>query len=521
MIQDAKKNFTLIPDNVLNLLPESVRDYIAFLESNFKQQQAQQAIFIQELEKRIQEQAQKIHELEARLAKNSSNSSKPPGSDGLKKQSKTTSLRGKSGKNPGGQNGRTGKTLEQVDSPNHIVIHAPDSCQNCNFNLSDVEGICSNEKRQVFEIPEPRVEVTEHRVEVKGCPCCGKLSKGSFPENIKAPVQYGEHVQVLATYFKNEHLIPAERVCEIFEDVFGISISPGTCAKIDQKLFAKLESFETNLKAHLLAAKVLHFDETGMRCEKKLHWIHVTSSETATFYGIHAKRGQEAIDEFNILPQFHGIACHDHWIPYFAYTQVKHGLCNAHHLRELTYIHEQEKEEWAKEMKDVLLHAKKEVEAHIDLGMLPEDIQLQIEQDYARILIKGFEYHEQLPALPKGKRGKQKQRDGKNLLDRFKGKQDCVLRFMYDFSVPFTNNLAEQDVRMTKVKQKISGCFRTHKGGKIFCRIRSYISTARKQGWRIWDSLVDAIRGSPRLLEVQPAQISLFRPPFVVAEKCA
>lgn len=521
MIQDAKTTFTFLPDSVLNSLSESVRDYIAFLESSLKQQQSQQSIFIQELEQRIQEQAQKIHELEARLAKNSSNSSKPPGSDGLKKPPKTVSLRGKSGKKPGGQNGRIGKTLEQVDSPDHLVIHAPDSCQNCNFNLSGVEGICSDEKRQVFEIPEPKVEVTEHRVEVKGCPCCGKLSKGSFPENVKAPVQYGEHVQVLATYFKNEHLIPAKRVCEIFEDVFGISISPGTCTKIDQKLFTKLESFETNLKAYLLAAKVLHFDETGMRCEKKLHWIHVASSEAATFYGMHAKRGQEAIDEFNILPQFHGIACHDHWLPYFAYTQVKHGLCNAHHLRELTYIHEQEKEEWAKEMQDLLLHAKKEVATYTDLGMLPEDIQLQIEQGYARILLKGFGYHEQLPALPKGKRGKQKQRAGKNLLDRFKGKQDCVLRFMYDFSVPFTNNLGEQDIRMNKVKQKISGCFRTHEGGKVFCRIRSYISTARKQGWRIWDSLVGAIKGSPRFLEIQPVPISQFRPLLATARKCA
>jgi transposase len=506
MMKNPEIASTNLSDDIYSSLPESVRYYIRFLETN-----------IQRLEKHIQDQAQKIHELEARIAKNSSNSSKPPGSDGLKKARKTVSMRGKSGKKPGGQAGRIGKTLEQVKSPNRIIIHTPEACQHCNFNLFSVEGVNYEEKRQVFDVPEPKIEVTEHRVQVKGCPCCGKLSKGSFPESVKAPVQYGEHVQTLATYFKNEHLIPAERVCEIFEDVFGISISPGTCAKIDQKLFAKLESFEINLKAHLLAAKVLHFDETGMRCEKKLHWIHTASSETATFYGMHAKRGQEAINEFNILPQFQGTACHDHWFPYFAYTQVKHGLCNAHHLRELTYIHEQEREEWAKEMKDLLFHAKKEVEAHFDLRYLPENIKLQIEWDYAKILLKGFEYHEQLPALPKGKRGKQKQRDGKNLLDRFKAKQDCVLRFMYDFFVPFTNNLAEQDIRMTKVKQKISGCFRTHEGGKFFCRIRSYISTARKQGWRIWDSLVDAIKGLPRLLEVQSAPISLFRSLLAVA----
>lgn len=484
---------TTLPDYVFNALPEVVRYHIRLLEAT-----------IQRLEKQAQELTQEIHDLKAQLAKNSSNSSKPPGSDGLKKPSKTISQRGKSGKKPGGQEGRTGKTLEQVEFPDHIVIHTAESCQYCNFNLVDVEGVCSDEKRQVFEIPEPQVKITEHRVATKGCPCCGQFSKGSFPEHVKAPVQYGERVQALATYFKNQHLIPAKRVCEIFEDVFALSISPGTCSKIDEKLFAKLESFETNLKAHLLAAKVLHFDETGMRCEKKLCWIHVASSETGTFYGIHAKRGQKAINEFNILPKFYGTACHDHWFPYFAYTQVKHGLCNAHHLRELTYIHEQEKEEWGKEMKDLLLYAKKEVEVHIDFGVLPSDVKLNIEQEYAKILMKAFKYHEQLPALPKSKRGKQKQRAGKNLLDRFKEKQDCVLRFMYDFSVPFTNNLGEQAIRMHKVKQKISGCFRTYEGGKIFCRIRSYIATARKQGWSIWDSLVEAIRGSPKLIKLHP-----------------
>jgi len=307
MNKDFEHPPTGLPDDIFNSLPESVRYYIRFLEAR-----------IHRLEKQVQEQAQKIHELEGRLSKNSSNSSKPPGSDGLKKEPKTTSQRDKSGKKPGGQKGRIGKTLNQVEAPDHIVIHAPDSCKNCSFSLSGVEGVCSDEKRQVFEVPEPQIEVTEHRTEIKACPCCGKISKGSFPENVKAPVQYGEHVQTLATYFKNQHLIPAERVCEIFEDVFGIPLSPGTCSKIDKKLFAKLATFEINLKAYLLASKVLHFDETGMRCQKKLHWVHVASSETATFYGMHAKRGQKAIDEFDILPKFQGTACHDHWFPYFA-----------------------------------------------------------------------------------------------------------------------------------------------------------------------------------------------------------
>jgi len=490
MIQDADPVPQGLPDDIFNSLPESVRYYIHFLEAR-----------IQQLEKISYEQAQKIHELEARLAKNSSNSGKPPGSDGLNKSKKTNSQRGKSGKKPGGQNGRTGKTLNQSENPDHIIVHSPDACEGCSHNLINVQGECLDEKRQVFEVPEPKVEVTEHRIEAKICPCCGKIAKGSFPENVNAPVQFGEHVQALATYFKNQHLIPAERVCQIFEDVFGFSISPGTCSKIDKRLFEKLASFEINLKAYLLASKVLHFDETGMRCQKKLNWIHVASSTTATFYGMHSKRGQEAINEFDILPRFEGIACHDHWFPYFAYTQVTHGLCNAHHLRELTFIYEHEKETWAEEMRLLLLKAKKIVAEHAQIGHLTQEQKNLLREEYAEITIRALNFHMSLPPLPRNKKGKQKQRPGKNLLDRLIDKCEAVLLFIEDFDVPFTNNLGERDIRMNKVKQKVSGCFRTPEGGEIFCRIRSYISTARKQGWRIWDALVEAIRGLPR----QPA----------------
>ena len=206
------------------------------------------------------------------------------------------------------------------------------------------------------------------------------------------------------------------------------------------------------------------------------------------------------MNEADILPRFSGIAVHDHWFPYFAYEHVLHGLCNSHHLRELTFIHEEVKEDWAKSMKDLLLRAKQEVEKHLEQGTLPTEVLLQLEQTYGQILAKGLTYHSSLVPLPKIGRGRQKQRDGKNLLDRLSEKRSCVLRFVYDFSVPFTNNQAEQDVRMVNLKQKISGCFRKFHGGQVFCRIRSYISTSRKQGWNIWDSLADAIKGAPRLL---------------------
>ncbi|MGA8163833.1 MAG: IS66 family transposase [Waddliaceae bacterium] len=470
----------VLSGELFDALPEPIRVYIRYLEGRIQQLEAE------------------VHELKDRLSKDSSNSSKPPSSDGLKRKPK--SLRKQSGKKRGGQQGHTGKGLAQVSNPDVIVTHAPSNCNGCGSNLNNVDGAIA-ECRQVFDIPQPKINITEHRVEEKQCPCCGKQSRASFPENIKGPVQYGDRIRALIAYFSHQHFIPVDRVCEIFEDIFGMAISPGTCANVDEQLFANLEVFEAGLKTYLLAAKVLHFDETGMRCEKKLHWIHVVSSQTATFYTMHAKRGQEAMNAAGILPHFLGTAVHDHWFPYFAYNQVKHGLCNAHHLRELTFIYEQKQEDWAKGMYDLLIEANQTVEKHIECGALPADLLLQIEQTYSQILKEGFTYHESLPPLPTGKRGKQKQRDGKNLLDRLKEKRDCVLRFMYDFLTPFTNNQGEQDIRMVKLKQKISGCFRTFHGGEILCRARSYISTARKQGWNIWDALSDAIRGSPHLLD--------------------
>ena len=494
MNSDQIPSFPTLCGELFDSLPESIRSYIRYLELTIQQQQVR----IQQLEVRV-------HELEARLSKDSSNSSKPPGSDGLKK--KTKSLRGKSDKKPGAQQGHVGRGLAQVTTPNVIVTYTPTNCHGCGSNLDQVDGVCA-EKRQVFDIPKPKIEVTQHQALEKQCLCCGELNRGIFPENIRGPVQYGERIQALAAYFAHQHFIPVDRVCQIFEDVFDIGISPGTCSNVDERLFRQLESFESSLKTYLLAAQVLHFDETGMRCEKKLRWVHVVSSQLATLYTIHAKRGQEAMDEAGILPLFQGIGIHDHWFPYFAYKQITHGLCNAHHLRELTFIHEQEKEDWAKRMKDLLIFAKNEFERCLEQGVMPQKILLRVEETYGQIITEGFEYHSLLPPLPKGKRGRQKQRDGKNLLDRLKEKRSCVLLFMYDFAVGFTNNQGEQDIRMVKLKQKISGCFRILRGGQIFCRLRSYISTARKQGWNIWDALTEAIRGCPRLLTVHQKMAS-------------
>jgi transposase len=488
MNTETSDSIPLLPAEAFDSLPEWARTYILCLQVTIRNQQIE-----------IQQFKARVHDLETRLSKDSSNSSKPPSSDGLKK--KTKSLRQKSGKKPGGQKGRVGKGLAQVKNPNVIVTHTIANCINCRLGLDDVTGVIA-EIRQVFEIPEPKVVVTEHRVEEKECPCCLAKNRAVFPENIRGPVQYGERIQALVTYFANQHFIPVDRLCQMLEDIFGIALSSGTCANVEEKLFNNLEPFEASLKTHLLASLVLHFDETGMRCEKKLHWVHVASSQLATLYTMHPRRGKEAMDEAGILPAFNGTAVHDHWFPYFSFKQLKHGLCNTHHMRELTFVHEQEKEEWAKEMRDLLSLARKEVERCEEQEELSKETLLQIETSYTQIINDGFKYHLGLTPLPKSKRGKQKQRTGKNLLDRLHEKRDCVLRFMYDFSVPFSNNQGEQDIRMVKLKQKISGCFRKRRGGQIFCRIRSYISTARKQGWNIWNALADAIKGSPWILEI-------------------
>lgn len=474
------------PEHDFSTLPQWAQDFIHQLTAQ-----------VHQLTARVHQLTARVQELEGQLAKNSSNSGKPPGSDGLSKPNKTNSLRGKSGKKPGGQLGRNGSNLEPVQHPNTTRVHSPKTCISCQTSLENVTAI-NVHKRQVFDIPPVSVEVTEHQAEVKICPCCGKKNQGEFPEGVNAFTQYGERVKALGAYFLHQHLIPFERVAQIFEDLFGIPLSPGTCTNMDRRLYRNLESFEKSLKTHLLASKVLHLDETGVRCDKKLHWIHVTSSETATLFRLHAKRGSEAINEIGLLPLYRGSIVHDHWHCYFSYQQVKHGLCNVHHLRELKFVHEEEKSSWAKEMTDLLLKGKgiaDNARAEGKATAANEDIAL-IEQGYDQLMLKaGHIYIDATQAEhPPDGAG----RTGFNLYRRFLKKKNEVLYFMRDLAIPFSNNLAEQDLRMEKVKQKISGCFRTFVGGAISCRVRSYISTARKQGWNIMEALAEAVTGSPR-----------------------
>lgn len=444
---------------------------------------------IQQLTSQVHQLTTRVRELEGQLAKNSSNSGKPPGSDGPANPKKTGSLRGKSGKRPGGQLGRKGVNLEPVSNPDKVEVHSSQTCSECQTSLEDVAAIDIN-KRQVFDIPLVSVIVTEHQTETKLCPCCGKMNQAEFPEGVNAYTQYGERVKAVAAYFLHQHLIPFERVSQLFEDLFGIPLSPGTCTNMDRRLYKNLEVFEKSLKTHLLASGVLHLDETGVRCDKKLHWIHVTSSETATLFCLHAKRGSEAIEEIGILPLYRGSVVHDHWHCYFSYQQVKHGLCNVHHLRELKFIYEEEKSPWAKEMTDLLLKGKEMADkARVEgkEAVIAEEMAL-VEQEYTRLMLKaGHVYVDasKTEHLPDGV-GKA----GFNLLRRFLKKKDEIIYFMRDLAIPFSNNLAEQDLRMEKVKQKISGCFRTFSGGAISCCVRSYISTDKPKDFMDPNQLV-------------------------------
>jgi len=438
----------------------------------------------------------RVRHLEEQLAKNSRNSSKPPSTDGFKKPS-PKSLRKKGQRKSGGQPGHTGHTLKRVERPDHTEVHQVDVCECCRRSLADQEPQ-SVEKRQVHDLPPRRLIVTEHQAEIKKC-SCGHLNKAAFPKGVNAPTQYGEGVKAAAVYVKNYQYLPYERACELLDDLLGCPLSEGTLANIISQCDDLAETPVAQIKEMIEQASVAHFDETGSRVEGKLWWLHSASTENATYYDIHRKRGSEAIDAIGILPDFIGRAIHDFWKPYFGYSCL-HGLCNAHHLRELIFVHEQHQQDWADHMIDCLLDIKDAVDqARQTVDHLDEKQIRNFETRYQQILDEGYARNPlpPLPAKAKRKRGRRKKSKPRNLLERLDEHRTEALAFMYDFNVPFDNNQAERDIRMMKVQQKISGMFRTEDGAKAFCRIRSYISTARKNTVGAMDALTRLFSGNP------------------------
>ncbi len=430
---------------------------------------------------------EKIAELERRLGLNSKNSSKPPSTDGLKKEKRTKSLREASGKKSGGQKGNQGYTLLRVNQPEKIIRHEPlnQYCQ-CGCNLAGVEEERVI-KRQVFDLPVLKMEVTEHQVVVKKCPKCHQSHQGEFPETVKAPVQYGERIRATSAYLHNQHLIPEQRLSELLSDVFGCQMSNKTIANINEELGKKSEATVEKIRDKVLKSNVKHADETGMRIKGKTHWLHALSTEKLTWYRVSQTRKDN-----EPLLSMEGTVVHDHWKPYYQLDGVKHSLCNAHHLRELKALSEIEGESWAKSLTKLLLLGNQYKQRYED--QIPLEIKSRLRRIYDSIIARGIEYHQSLPPLAqKSHRGRKKRRVGHNLLLRLRDYADDTLRFLDTQDVPFTNNQAERDIRMMKCRQKISGGFRSWQGAENFAAIRSVISTARKQGRNILEVLTQVL----------------------------
>jgi transposase len=432
-------------------------------------------------------------ELEALVAKDSHNSSRPPSTDPPWAK-RTRSLRRPTGKHPGGQVGHMGHTLRLTQKPQRVMRYRPPQCRHCSSPLG--EGRClSVERRQVIDLVPARLRVTEHRAEVVRCPHCGRRTKASFPEGVRATVQYGPSVLARALYLHDYQLLPYARTAEAMRELFGCALSTGTLSTAVRQCAAGLVKTELKIKRGLRRSSVIHADETGLRVAGHLQYVHVASTARLTHYGADARRGKAAIDDIGILPQYRGTCVHDGWLSYTFYPKCKHALCGAHILRELIYFEElsEETKAWAMPLKELLLEMKAEVERVSAEGgkHLTAERLVSLTESYDRLVAEGLRAQPP-PELP-AQVGKQ----GRNLLLRLERRKEEVRRFLTDFSVPFDNNQAERDLRMIKLQQKTSGCFRTEDGARQFCRIRSYLSTTRKQGRGVFQALAGACRGKP------------------------
>lgn len=453
-----------------------------------------------------------VHELEREIAsgalrveRNSHNSSLPPSLDlPWKKVKRTRSLRKKTGLSVGGQPGHTGATLRQVQHPDHLIIHEPEVCQQCNASLEQAQPQ-NIIRRQVFDIEDGRVKVTEHRTEARPCQQCGTLTRSTFPASMRAPAQYGSGVLSRSCYLHLYQLLPVARTSETMRDLFGCMLSPATVLRIGRLSARRLIHAELRIKAALRDSSLIGVDETGLRVAGRGGYIHVARTEQLTHYAYDERRGKAAMDEFGILPQFRGTLVRDGFSSYQWYGQCRHSLCNAHLLRALVFVAEvcPEQEQWTKPLSKLLLKIKRKVEK---ANREPEaELSQRVKTDFLRRYDRLVRRADRLnPPPPKGTATTDASKNKLfarptpgSLIKRLQRQRDEVLRFMTDRSVPFDNNGSERDLRMVKLQQKISGCFRTDAGARSFCRVRSYLSTARKQDCTLLCALERALNGKP------------------------
>ena len=456
------------------------------------EQQREQIAQLQTQLLSLSEQVKTLHE---RLAKDSHNSHLPPSSDRFGR--KVKSLRKKSGKTSGGQPGHPGASLQWSSTPDEVTLRAVEQCEACQQDLRTVE-VCGKERRQVVDVPPARLFVREYQAEQKRCPQCQHLTVASFPQEASAPLHYGARIGAIAVYLTQQQLLPLARACEVMKDLLGVQMSEATVGELIQRCARQLAPVEDEIKAALRQAEVIHQDETGLIVAGKRHWMHVTCTPTLTHYHVDASRGQPALEAIGILPQFAGISIHDGWGAYFLY-ECEHAVCLVHVLRELVALDEQG-HAWAADLKDLFLEMKaatNEARASGKLRVDPQEV-MDWEAQFLRLLDQGDQACPRATSPP-GQRGRCKQSDARNLLDRLRKQQKAVLTFLEDLRVDFENNLAERDLRMVKVQQKVSGCFRSLAGAHAFARIRGYVSTLRKQGRPLLSALQATLAGHPVL----------------------
>lgn len=441
---------------------------------------------IQELKQIIAQLLERISQLETenaelrrRLGLKSHNSSQPPSSDGFAKK---PGLPKTSGKKNGGQVGHKGKTLEKVADPDEIVVHHASECRRCERKFSAAEVAQIVVKRQVFDIPEPKLEVTEHQLgEIE---CCGEKYYGEFPPEVASSVQYGNKIKALSVLLNNEYRLPLEKTESLLADLYNCSFSQSVVMSANAECFEKLETTENQIKAEILLSETVHFDETGMRIEGKLNWLHVASNNRWTYLFTHQKRGKEALlSEQSIIKDFTNWAVHDCWESYFKFENCRHALCNAHVLRELESLKEQGSD-WGKQMQEFIF----EMYEASDKGGKLLAKRATWEARYEKIRRLG---EREEPPPKKGKRGRAKNSVGRNLLNRLKKHQAGIMEYAFRAEVPFTNNQAERDIRCVKIKQKISNSFRRRKGATHYARIQGFVSTVRKHKMKVFQEIVN------------------------------